>query len=840
MKGNANAEQGRTAAAEYRPASTNPTELRGLEVVGLLFLDRAGRVLDADVQARRILQGEVGSLLGRRLPELLAGPNETRAEQALRRAAASGENVDLAIPFATPSVECVAVAAHPAPSGFTVPIRHHAHQWQHTVGRRLRERVLGSIASGIAVLDARADGYPIRYANEAFGAVAGAAPDELTGRALDALFAGEREARDDAAGEGTAPPRGSQLAAALAKAREGTSVELELPLRRADGSGFWGFLSLSPVEGAEGSVRFLVLALRDVTERVRAHEALAASERRYRLLAERSSDIVARHDPQGNPLYVSPALQRILGFEPEAYVARNAFDFVHPDDLPEVRARLAALEAGSEPASAILFRMRHVDGHYVWIEMSVTVVRDRAGEVAEIVSVSRDVSDRVGAQRELARSQESFRRLFAENPLPMWVHDTHTLETLEVNGATLELLGYDRDAFLHTPTTAFVAERHRDAYLAAVRAMPEGLAHLHHVVVRASDGSEIIVALDKSPIRFDGREARLVVARDVTAARRAERELERSERRFRRLVERSSDVIAVTDNAGMVTYISEAVEGIVGYRPEELMGRSLGRFIHPDDHAAVQRFRADIDAHGTARIPLYRFRRRDGGWCWFEATGRDLRDDPAVEGVVINTRDVSERVAQLREIEATREATFRALGLALEYRDLETRGHTDRVVTISRRFAAVLGFDGEQLQAITWGAYLHDLGKVAMPDQILLKPGRLTEEEFAVIRRHTLIGEDMCRGIPFLPATTRELIRSHHERWDGGGYPDGLAGEAIPLKARMFAIVDVFDALTSERPYKRAWSVEETVAELKAQAGSQFDPALVEVFLERVLPQTGA
>lgn len=209
-------------------------------------------------------------------------------------------------------------------------------------------------------------------------------------------------------------------------------------------------------------------------------------------------------------------------------------------------------------------------------------------------------------------------------------------------------------------------------------------------------------------------------------------------------------------------------------------------------------------------------------------------DDNALRvahGFVARLENAFERVQHLQEIEATREATFRALGIALEYRDLETRGHTDRVVEITRRFAEELGLNEELQQALVWGAYLHDIGKIAVPDTILLKPGKLTDEEFDIIRQHTIYGAEMTRGIPFLPTETRQVIRGHHERWDGRGYPDKLAGNEIPLPARMFSMVDVYDALTSERPYKRAWTHEEAVQEINTQAGKQFDAELVRAFL---------
>jgi response regulator RpfG family c-di-GMP phosphodiesterase/PAS domain-containing protein len=209
-------------------------------------------------------------------------------------------------------------------------------------------------------------------------------------------------------------------------------------------------------------------------------------------------------------------------------------------------------------------------------------------------------------------------------------------------------------------------------------------------------------------------------------------------------------------------------------------------------------------------------------------------DEATIETAMAYVRRLEnalERAQYLREIEATREATFRSLGLALEHRDLKTRGHMDRVVELSQRFAGEVGLDEEETQALTWGAYLHDLGKIGLPDTVLFKPGVLTDDEADRKNLHTLNGVAMIRDIPFLPTETRQVVRSHHERWDGGGYPDALAGNEIPLLARMFSFVDVFDALTSERPYKSAWSTARARQEIERSAGTQFDPSLVKPFL---------
>jgi HD-GYP domain-containing protein (c-di-GMP phosphodiesterase class II) len=190
-----------------------------------------------------------------------------------------------------------------------------------------------------------------------------------------------------------------------------------------------------------------------------------------------------------------------------------------------------------------------------------------------------------------------------------------------------------------------------------------------------------------------------------------------------------------------------------------------------------------------------------------------------------------ERADQIQEIYATRAATFQTLGLALEARDFETKGHTDRVLRHSLALGKAFKLDENALQSLEWGAYLHDIGKIAIPDRILLKPGALISDEWSVIREHPQIGYDILEELHFLPLETLQIVRSHQERMNGTGYPDGLIGAEIPFLARLFAVVDVFDALISQRPYKQAWTLEATLAELRAQAGITLDAEIVNALI---------
>ncbi len=182
------------------------------------------------------------------------------------------------------------------------------------------------------------------------------------------------------------------------------------------------------------------------------------------------------------------------------------------------------------------------------------------------------------------------------------------------------------------------------------------------------------------------------------------------------------------------------------------------------------------------------------------------------------------------------DATIEGWSRAMDLRDKETEGHTERVTAITVRLAKSLGIQGEELTHIRRGALLHDIGKMGIPDSILLKPGPLTDEEWGIMRRHPDYAYELISPIAFLKPAL-DIPYCHHEKWDGSGYPRGLKGDQIPLSARLFAVADVWDALTSHRPYREAWPERQTLDYLRAQSGKHFDPRAVEVFLANFRPK---
>src|SRR5260370_27621684 len=217
---------------------------------------------------------------------------------------------------------------------------------------------------------------------------------------------------------------------------------------------------------------------------------------------------------------------------------------------------------------------------------------------------------------------------------------------------------------------------------------------------------------------------------------------------------------------------------------------------------------------------------------------RDLHKKRLEQEVENYRRHLEEMVAEqpkqlreaLREVERRYEHTLEALGVAIDLRDSSTAGHSRGVFLYSIEIAKAIGGLEHELKNIAMGAWLHDIGKLAIPDAILLKPGSLTDEERRVMQRHVQIGYDLVKGIPFL-SNAAEIILGHHERSDGSGYPRGLKAEEIPVGARIFAVADTFDAMTSDRPYRRALPFAASLEGFERAAGKHYDPHVARVFL---------
>jgi putative two-component system response regulator len=228
---------------------------------------------------------------------------------------------------------------------------------------------------------------------------------------------------------------------------------------------------------------------------------------------------------------------------------------------------------------------------------------------------------------------------------------------------------------------------------------------------------------------------------------------------------------------------------------------------------------------------------------YLHSSGRIIEGRVALTAILDEDREVAQFFAQIqdvtdarrtsRELEGAQFEMLARLASAAEFHDDETGQHTRRVGELAALVARRLGLSDAQVELLRLAAPLHDVGKIAIPDAVLGKRGKLTAAEFAQMQTHTTIGAQMLTGSTFALLVMAESIAlTHHERWDGSGYPHGLAGEEIPMVGRIVAVADVFDALTHSRPYKAAWTTGDALAEMSIQSGRQFDPQVLDVFLE--------
>ncbi|MEF2277693.1 HD domain-containing phosphohydrolase [Deinococcus sp. YIM 134068] len=294
------------------------------------------------------------------------------------------------------------------------------------------------------------------------------------------------------------------------------------------------------------------------------------------------------------------------------------------------------------------------------------------------------------------------------------------------------------------------------------------------------------------------------------------------------LLEAQPAALFLLDGAGLVLEVGGAWEAVTGLRPGEATGQPLHRWLRYERarHPGALRVGQGALEEVTLATPLHTHIVR----VTWGARGEYVAG--TLEPLAASAQHAFRTAERLQDVERALDEAVHFLGVS---QDAWQSEHIRRIVDFAERLAQAAHLSATEVAAVRWGAALHDIGKARVPQAILQKPGPLDPLEYEVILQHPVWGVQLLADLPFLPVSTVDAVRHHHERWDGGGYPLGLTGHRIPLAARIVAVADVFDALTSVRPYKSAWTYQDAVDHLITESGRQFDPELTRLFVCEVL-----
>jgi PAS domain S-box-containing protein len=298
----------------------------------------------------------------------------------------------------------------------------------------------------------------------------------------------------------------------------------------------------------------------------------------------------------------------------------------------------------------------------------------------------------------------------------------------------------------------------------------------------------------------------------------------------------TSTIVSKTDKQGKITYANRAFCEISGYTEEELLGKSHNIVRHPDMPKEIFQELWETLKNGKTWQGEVKNKKKDGGYYWVQATISPIYDNEnnLVEYIAIR-QDITEILDLNEEIQTTQKELIFRIGESVESRSKETGNHIRRVAKYSELLGRLYGLDANSCETLSIASTMHDVGKIAIPDSLLLKPSKLSQDEFEIMKTHTYIGYKILSGskLPILKMAA-EIAYGHHERYNGGGYPRNVSGEDIPLCARIVSVADVFDALISDRVYKKAWDLERVVELFAQEKGKQFDPKIAALLLENI------
>jgi PAS domain S-box-containing protein len=659
--------------------------------------------------------------------------------------------------------------------------------------------------------------------------------------------------------------------------------EADLKIRHKSGIEAVAEASVSQVVLGEQKISTIIL--RDVTDQRREEAELRERESSFRRIFNDNPLPMWLHDA-GNLqfLEVNEAAIAHYGYSREEFLRMSVTDLRATEDVPRLMDKNPT--GSFDQLYSLQWRHRRKDGRT--LDMEVTSQAWEYGGHDAVLVVAADITERKRAEESLRDSEKRFRAFFEGTALGVAVVDMDG-HIVKSNPALHDMLGFSADELRQTTLTNLAYMQETIDSLDILRELV--LSEQDHRQVeqryRRKDGSPVWASVTVSLVRGSKRKPQfsVVMVEDITERKRAQEQIKRQFDRMAALRNIDLTISASLDLRVTLSVILDQVTSQLGVHAADVLllnshtqvlEYAAGRGFRHDDNtrtrlrmgegyagrAAMQRrtltttdftdtgdlLRAPLlsgeDFVSYSAVPLQAKGQVKGVLEVFHREA--LNPDPEwldfFEALAAQAAIAIDNAAMFNDLQRSNmdlalayDVTLEGWSRALDLRDEETEGHTRRVTEMTMRLAKYMGMNDADLLHLHRGALLHDIGKMGIPDSILLKPGPLTEEEWAIMRKHPSYAFELLSPISFLKPAL-DIPYCHHEKWDGTGYPRGLKEEQIPLAARIFAVVDVWDALRSDRPYRKAWHETRVRRHIRSLSGTHFDPRVVDAFLEIEVP----
>ncbi len=602
---------------------------------------------------------------------------------------------------------------------------------------------------------------------------------------------------------------------------------------KKDGSRIHAAVNDTLERGARGKITGIRSTLVDITPLHESKEALQKSEEHFRHLVEKSGIAILIDDEDGNLKYFNDRYAAIFGYSVEEMKTLKSWSTVHPDDVERVISYHRRRLQGLDVPSRYEFRAVRKDGSEIHLEVDVTALRE--GERTVVTrSYMWDITERKRTLVKQRESENRFRSIVEHSHDGILILD-NAFQITYANGQSSRISGFAREELIGQDFRRFIDDEGRkltsDFYLCLQKkvAVPP---QFEFSIVR-KDGQKRRMEISASAVSDAlGKVEIIAQMRDITERKQAQMALQDSEEKYHTVVERSNDGIAVIQD-GVIKYSNLRLAQMWGGDAEHIAGKPFQTYVHPDDAARLsdmyQRRMAGDAAPAIYEAALLRV---DGRKVYTELSGGiiDYLGKPAD---LLMVRDITERKRVELELKNTLGrlhkiigATVQAIASAVESRDPYTAGHQKRVADLARTIATEMGLPRDTIEGLRTAGAIHDLGKLSIPAEILSKPSKLSDIEFALIKTHPQGGFEILKDISF-PWPVARIVLEHHERMDGSGYPRGLKGEEILVESRILGVADVVEAIASHRPYRPAKGVEAALQEIAANSGTLYDPEVV-------------